>query len=102
MKYKLYGLKMPDEGDLVQHANSFNLIIGNLMHVDVNIEHKDKVMVLLSSQPSAYENIFTALTCDKDTIKLEIVIATLLSHDDSSKRSQGDGLRETEREVVKW
>ncbi|KAL8142902.1 hypothetical protein V2J09_015934 [Rumex salicifolius] len=68
---KLYGLKMSESSDLVQHVNTFNQIIGDLGRVGVKVDDEDQSMIVLCSLTPAYETLLTALTCGKETIRLE-------------------------------
>lgn len=89
---------MFESRDLVAHVNNFNQIIGDLVRVDVKIEDEDQAMIFICSLPPHYETVLTALTVDKVTIKLEKVIAALLSHHERRQNtvmtdnSQGDRL----------
>ena len=89
---------MFESGDLVAHVNNFNQIIGDLVRVDVKIEDEDQAMIFICSLPPHDETVLTALTVDKVTIKLEKVIAALLSHHERRQNtgmtdnSQGDRL----------
>ncbi|KAK4385200.1 Retrovirus-related Pol polyprotein from transposon TNT 1-94 [Sesamum angolense] len=75
LKQKLYGLKMQEGFDLVQHMNVFNKIITYLAHLDVNIEDEEKTMILLCLLPFSYEHLVTTLTYEKETIKVDEITA---------------------------
>ncbi|CAA7028674.1 unnamed protein product [Microthlaspi erraticum] len=53
LKQRLYGMKMSEGSDLMQHVHAFNQIVGDQARVGVKIEDEDKVMILLCSLPSS-------------------------------------------------
>ncbi|CAA7036386.1 unnamed protein product [Microthlaspi erraticum] len=97
LKQSLYGLKMSEGSDLMQHVHGFNQIVGDLARVCVKVEDEDKAMILLCSLPPSYETLLTALTCNKETISWETVAVSLQSHYERKQKtgaegSHGDGL----------
>ncbi|KAL0284885.1 UNVERIFIED_CONTAM: Retrovirus-related Pol polyprotein from transposon TNT 1-94 [Sesamum calycinum] len=96
LKQRLYGLKMQEGSDLVQHVNVFNQIITDLARLDVNIEDEDRAMILLCSLPFSYEHLVTTLTYGKETIKIDEIIAALLAQNqwkqNAGESSHGDSL----------
>ncbi|KAL0387502.1 UNVERIFIED_CONTAM: Retrovirus-related Pol polyprotein from transposon TNT 1-94 [Sesamum radiatum] len=88
--YHVMNLKsLGEEGsDLAQHVNIFNQIITDLARLDVNIEDKDRAMILLCSLLFSYEHLVTTLTYRKETIKIDEITAALLAH---NQRKQNAG-----------
>ncbi|KAL8162080.1 LOW QUALITY PROTEIN: hypothetical protein V2J09_013569 [Rumex salicifolius] len=86
----LYGLKMSESLDLVQHVNTFNQLIGDVRHVGVKVDNEDQAMILLCSLTPAYETLLTALTYGKETISLETFSFALLSHNERQQYTGGD------------
>ncbi|KAL6185808.1 hypothetical protein ACLB2K_041931 [Fragaria x ananassa] len=81
LKQDLYKLKMGEGESLMEDMNMFNELIDQLAKVDVNIEEEDQALLLLTSLQSCM-----------DTLKMEEVESTLLSHEkrrkaDDSQRS---------------
>ncbi|CAL9015226.1 unnamed protein product, partial [Prunus brigantina] len=91
LKRQLYKLKMEEGGNLMDHMNVFNGCIDQLRKVDVKIEEEDKALILLTSLPDSYENLVTTLLYGKDTVSLEQVQTSLVSHDIQKKRTRDDG-----------
>lgn len=65
--------------------------------MDQKIEDEDKAKILLCSLSLSFETLYTALTVDKVTIKLDIVSRELISHyerrqGNNEDKSHGDGL----------
>jgi hypothetical protein len=81
LKQKLYGLKMQEALDLVVHINVFSQMVTDPEQLGVKIETEDKAIILLCSLPSSYEHVVTTLTYDKESIKVEDIIATLLAQE---------------------
>ncbi|KAL8154020.1 LOW QUALITY PROTEIN: hypothetical protein V2J09_011780 [Rumex salicifolius] len=77
---RLYGLKISESLDLVQHIKRFSQIFGDLGRVDFTIEDKDIAVILLCFLPTSYETLVTILTCGKELISLDTVATALLAH----------------------
>jgi len=72
---------MMEEVDFNQHLDEFNKIIMELTSLEVKIEDEDKSLLLLASLPSSYYNIVTTLLFEKETLKFDEVVATLLMNE---------------------
>lgn len=97
LKQKLYGLKMQEGSNLAEHINVFNQVIADLVKVEVKVDDEDRAIILLCSLPGSYEHLVTTLTYGKESIKVEDVVAALLSHEERRKNnatgeSSGDAL----------
>lgn len=99
LKQKLYGLKMQEGTDLVQHINFFNHTVSDLQRIEVVIEDEDKAMILLCSLPPSYEHLVTTLTWGKDTLKVDEITTALLAHN-QRKQNNAEG-SQTEALYVK-
>ncbi|CAB4273488.1 unnamed protein product [Prunus armeniaca] len=95
MTKQLYTLKMEEGGNLMDHINVFSGCIDQLRKVDVKLEEEDKALLLLTSLPDSYENLVTTLFSSKDTMSLEQVQVSLVSHDTQKKIFSGDGGHES-------
>ncbi|CAA3016498.1 retrotransposon, Ty1-copia subclass [Olea europaea subsp. europaea] len=62
LKERLYGLKMLEGTDLIQHTNVFNQIISDLLRLEIKFDDEDKAMILLYSLPPSYDHLVTTLT----------------------------------------
>lgn len=51
LKKDLYGLRMAENDDLLQHLNVFNKLISQLLQLGVSFEDEDKAILLLASLP---------------------------------------------------
>ena len=80
LKQKLYGLKMAEGSDLVQHVNLFNQIISDLLRINVKFDEEDKALMLLTSLPTSYEHLVTTLLWGKETLETEEVTTALLAY----------------------
>jgi hypothetical protein len=63
----------------------------------MKIDDEDKAIILLCSLPRSYEHLVTTLTYGKEDIKVEDIVAALLSHDqrrknNATEESSGDAL----------
>ena len=77
-----------NEGTTVlDHLNFFNKVISELLTVDVKIDEKDNVLILLSSFSQLYDHITTTKLYGKETLILEEVTSILLSNEIRKRRA---------------
>ena len=88
LKKQLYGLHMKEGTTVLEHLNFFNKVISEFLAVDVNIDEKDKALILLSSLPESYDHIVTAILYGKKTLILEEVTSILLSNEIRKRPNQ--------------
>jgi len=69
---------MTKEADFNQHLDEFNKITADLDSLEVKIEEEDKALLLLDSLPSFFDNIVATLLFEKETLRLDEAIASLL------------------------
>ena len=91
LKRDLYKLKMGEGASLMEHMNVFRGLVDQLARVDVKIEEEDQALLLLTSLPDSYENIITTILYGKDTLKMDEVESTLLSHEKRKKADDSQG-----------
>ena len=91
LKRQLYRLKMDECGSLMEHMNVFNGYLDQLQKVDVKIDEEDKALLLLTSLPDSYDTLVTTLLYGKDTVSLEQVQSSLVSHCTQKRSSFEDG-----------
>ena len=51
LKKQLYNFRMKKGTPILQHLNAFNRILSDLLTLEVNLEEKDKTLLLMSSLP---------------------------------------------------
>ncbi|KAJ8638856.1 hypothetical protein MRB53_015550 [Persea americana] len=73
LKKQLYGLKMEEGCDLMEHMNTFNRMISDLLRLDVKFDDEDRALLLLNSLSDPYEHFVTTLLCGKETLNFEEV-----------------------------
>ncbi|GKA39747.1 zinc finger, CCHC-type containing protein, partial [Tanacetum coccineum] len=72
--------------------DEFHKLVGDLATIDIAISHKDHALLLLTSLPSSYRNFVETLFYDRETLKLEYVLATLNSRElQKIIEAKGDG-----------
>jgi len=62
----LYGLKKMEEANFNQYLDEFNKIMTKLDSLEVKIEEEDKSLLLLTSLPSAFDNIVISFVRKRD------------------------------------
>ncbi|KAL9270861.1 Retrovirus-related Pol polyprotein from transposon TNT 1-94-like protein [Drosera capensis] len=95
LKKKMFGLKMTEGSDLIQHINTFNQTISDLLRIDVKFDEEDQALMLLCSLPDSMETLVTTLLWGKETLVLEEVTAALLAFNQRKQQTegiQGEGL----------
>ena len=103
LKKQLLTLLMPEGAHLTDHLDEFNRITMELDTIGMKTEEEDKAIILLVSLPSSYEHLRTTLLYGKDTLGLDKVVATLISHEamkkkESSKHLEGNVVVTSENE----
>lgn len=73
LKQGLYGLKILECIDMIQHTNVLRQIINDLLWLEVKFDDEDSTMILLCSLFHFYDHLVSTLMWDKGTFKLEEV-----------------------------
>ncbi|GFY95273.1 hypothetical protein Acr_10g0006580 [Actinidia rufa] len=86
---------MIEGANITDHLDEFNQLLTKLDAIDAEIKEEDKAILLLVSLPPSYEhqnhyhmNNRTTLMYEKYTLKLDEVVATLISHASMRKESE--------------
>ncbi|KAJ8632678.1 hypothetical protein MRB53_026014 [Persea americana] len=66
-KKQLNGLKMEEGCGLMEHMDTFNRMISDLLRLDVEFDDEDMFMLLLNSFSGPYEHFVTTLLYGKET-----------------------------------
>ena len=85
---QVYGLRMNERTTVLKHLSFFNKITSEFLVVDVKIDEKDKVLILLISLSESYDHIITTMIYGKKTLILEEVTSTLLSNETRKRPNQ--------------
>ena len=67
---KLFNLKMPEGGSVIEHLNSFNIIVNQLVSVGIKFNDEICVLILLVSLPNNWEPIRVTITNSIGNAKL--------------------------------
>ena len=81
LRKKLYSLRMEEEGSIIDHLNSFNLLIAQLTSFGVKIEEEDQCMTLLCSLLDSWDHLVMVLGSTLVTFKMDDVVSSLLSEE---------------------
>eukprot|EP00253_Pinus_taeda_P036327 PITA_36327 len=75
---KLYNLRMK-YGDLViEHLNTFNTVVSQILSVDIKISDKDKCISLLCSLPDSWDSLFIAIGSNATALQFDEIVSSLL------------------------
>jgi len=58
---QLYSLWMKKGTPILQHLNTFNRILSDLLALEVKLEEEDKTLMLFHSLPSSYDHLATTI-----------------------------------------
>ena len=59
---KLFNLKMSESGPVVEHLNSFNTVVNQLVSVGIKFDDEIYALILLASLPNSWETLRAAIT----------------------------------------
>ncbi|KAJ8632659.1 hypothetical protein MRB53_025995 [Persea americana] len=68
LKKQLNGLKLEEGCGLIEHMDTDNGMISDLLRLDVEFDDEDRFLLLLNSLSSPYEHSVTTLLYGKETI----------------------------------
>lgn len=80
---------MSDGESVVEHLNAFNTIINQILSVDIKNTKEDKCISLLCSLLNSWDSLVMAIGSNNTTLKLNNVVATLLSEEMRWKNMEG-------------
>lgn len=79
MKRKLYTFSMKERTIVKDHLDEFNKLILDLENVNIILEDKDRVLILLSSLSDSYENFVDTLLYGRQSLTFKDVKNALKS-----------------------
>lgn len=79
MKRKLYTFSIKERTIVKDHLDEFNKLILDLENVNIILEDKDRVLILLSSLSDSYENFVDTLLYGRQSLTLKDVKNALKS-----------------------
>jgi hypothetical protein len=88
----LYYLRMDDGDSMMEHINSFDTLVSQLVFVDINMEEEDKCITLLCYFSKFGDNIIVEIgSTNQSTLKFEVVVSSLLSKETRRKSMKDVG-----------
>ena len=84
LKQDFYSFKWKEEVDLQAYIGKFNKLLCELSNVGLNLDDKDKAIILLTSIKSTHNQLFITLLYERETITVEHVKKALFSRDRKS------------------
>ena len=80
-----------EEGyDLMEHMNTFNRMISDLLRLDVKFNDEDRSLLLSNSLSHSYEHFVTTLLYGKDRLNFEDVTQDIISNAARRKPNKGN------------
>ena len=81
LRRKLYSLRLKDGDSVQDHVKSMTEIFNELSVIGVEMDEEDKVVHLLTSLPSTYDTLVTALEANATVPSMEVVTERLLNEE---------------------
>jgi hypothetical protein len=89
LRKKLYNLRMRDGDSVVEHLNSFNIVVSQLVSVEIKISNEDKCISLLCSLPNSWDSLVVAIGSNTIALNFDEVVSSLLSEEMRRKNMEG-------------
>ena len=70
---KLYNLRMPEGGQVVEHLYSFNTTVNQLVSVEIKFDDEIHALILLASLSNSYKPMRVAITNSIRNAKLQLI-----------------------------
>jgi hypothetical protein len=86
---KLYNLRMRDGDLVVEHLNTFNTMVSQLVSVEIKISDEDKCISLLCSLLDSWDCLVVAIGSNTTSLNFEEVVSSLLSEEMRRKNMEG-------------
>jgi hypothetical protein len=78
MRNKLYNMRMRDGDSMTEHLNTFKTVVSQLVYVEIKISDEDKCIILLCSLPDSWDILVVAIGSNKNSLKFDEVVSSLL------------------------
>jgi hypothetical protein len=66
---------------MIEHLNTFNTVVSQLLYVDIKISDGDKCIHLLCSLPNSWDSLVTTISSNTTTLTFDDVVSSLLSEE---------------------
>jgi hypothetical protein len=89
LKRQLYSLRMKEGTKIVDHLNTFNTLIVQLISMEVKFEDEDKAITLLCLLPESWDNLVTSIIFSSTKVlDYDSVVGALLAKEMRRKSSK--------------
>jgi hypothetical protein len=78
LRNKLYILRVRDGDSMVEHLNSFNTVVSQLISIEIKISDEGKCIILLCSLPDSWDSLVVAIGINTNALKFDEVVSSLL------------------------
>ena len=89
MRKKLYNLRMRNGDSVVEHLNTFNIVVSQLVYVEIKILDEDKCIGLLCSLPDSWDSLVVAIGSNTTTLSFDDVVSSLFLEEMGWKNMEG-------------
>jgi hypothetical protein len=80
---------MRDGDSVVEHLNTFNIVLSQLVSIEIKISDEDKCISLLCSLPDLWDSLVVAIGSNTNALKFDEVVSSLLSEEMRQKNMEG-------------
>eukprot|EP00253_Pinus_taeda_P012502 PITA_12502 len=95
LRKKLYNLRMKDGDSVIDHLNTFNIVVSQLPSVDIKISNEDKCTSLLCFLPDSWDSLVIAIGSNATALMFHEIVSSLLTEEMRRKNMEshnGDSL----------
>jgi hypothetical protein len=86
LKRKLYSLCMKKGTKIVDHLNTFNTLLVQLISMGVKFNSEDKAIILFCSLPASWDHFVTSISFNTTkSIEFDVIVGALLSEESRKK-----------------
>ena len=79
LRKKLYNLRMKDGDLVIEHLNTFDIVVCQLEFVDIKISYEDKCISLLCSLPYSWDSLVIVIGSNATALQFDEIVSALLT-----------------------
>eukprot|EP00253_Pinus_taeda_P014733 PITA_14733 len=79
LQKKLYNLRMKDGDSVIEHLNTFNIVLSQLAYVDIKISDEDKCIIFLCSLRDSWDSLVISIGSSEIDLQFDELVFALLT-----------------------
>jgi hypothetical protein len=93
LQKKIYNLRIKDGDSVIDHMNTFNIMVSRVLYIDIMISDEYNCISLLFSLPNSWDNMVVAIGSNTTTLSFDDVVSSLLSEEMRWKDIEGQSTK---------